>query len=81
MRHHRDARIEQCTQARRVEVGDTKLTDLADARELCQMTGRLEPSGDVEVPPVELHQIERIHPQPREGAIDQSLDIGTREGG
>jgi hypothetical protein len=26
------------------------------------MTGRVEPSGDVEVPPVELHQIERIHP-------------------
>ena len=34
---------------------------------LCrEMAGGLEPSRDVEVPPVELHQIERVHPQSRE---------------
>ena len=76
-----DAGVEQLAQPRQVEVGRPDMGDLAGPLEVLEDQAGLDEARRRRVPPVELDQIQPLHPQPAARSVDDALHIGAIDGG
>ncbi|MDF2975256.1 MAG: hypothetical protein K0R61_5706 [Microvirga sp.] len=80
-RHKRHPRIEQGSRMGCIEVGAADLVDLPLILEFLEDESGLDGPWNGVVPPVELHQIETLNPEPPERAVDDLPYIGTVDAG
>ena len=66
---------------RRVEIRASDILDLSLALELPEDERGVDGARNGIVPPVELHEVEAIHPQPLERAIDDAAHVGAVDAG
>ena len=71
--YHVDTGCGDLRQSPLVEVGDPDAIDLSLGLEGGEVPGAVRPPGRGKVPPVELHQIEALAPETREGAVDHPV--------
>ena len=78
MRDDRDAGGDDLLQACLIEVGQANVPDLAGAALLVKPRGGIHVTRNVVVPPVQLHQIDALHAEARERAVNAAHDVGSR---
>ena len=78
VRRDRHAGGEDLGQPQPIEVGEADVPDLAGAAQLVEPHGGLDVAGHVEVPPVELHEIEPLDLQPGQRSVDAAHDVSAR---
>src|ERR1700678_1657958 len=69
-RDHRYAGIENFREAGHVEVGHADVGDFPFVAQPGERRSRFHIAGNFVVPPMELHQVQALHPQAHEGTID-----------
>ena len=77
-RHARGEDLEELCGA---EVRDAELVDLPRTAQPLQLQRHLHVPGDLEVPPVELHQVQPLHAEALERTVDDALDVRSVHGG
>ena len=77
MRNHGHAAVNDRGQVFGIEVRQPQVADLAGPAEIVEPRHDIEDTGDGVVPPVQLHQIDRLHAQSAARAIDRGLDLGA----
>ena len=80
-RHERHAGVEQGSRVGCIEVGAADLVDLPLVLKLLEDERGLDGARNGVVPPVELHEIEALHPEPPERAVDDLAHIGAVDRG
>lgn len=71
----RRARIDDLLQVRRVEVGHADIADLPLLLQLQKVERYLDVPRHVVVPPMELHEVERVAVEPAQASVDDRLGV------
>src|SRR5207302_10999475 len=77
VRRDRHARVNELGEARHVEIRGAEESNLAELDEASELEPHLDIARRLVIPPVELDEVEAIHPEPSERAIDDALDGGA----
>ena len=70
VRNHLDTGPDDFLQALLVEIRQAKIPDLSSAAQLVKPRGRVHVTWHVVAPPVQLHEIEVVHPEARQRAVN-----------
>ena len=71
----RHARVDDLLQVRRIEVGHADIADFPLLLQLQKVVRHLDVPRHVVVPPVELHEVERIAVEPAQASVDDRLGV------
>ena len=75
MGDHGNACRHDVVESLRVEVSHADVGDFTRLPQAIELERGLHVTGDVEIPPVELHEVEALHAEPLERAVDDVFDV------